>query len=55
MSNKTVDGAYTYVSKKVPEATGQNQFPVKKGSSKASSSSAASSDSAVWANEQTAE
>ena len=31
MSNKTVDGAYTYVSKKVPEVTGQNQRPVKKG------------------------
>ena len=27
----TVDEAYTYVSKKVPEATGQNQNPVKKG------------------------
>jgi hypothetical protein len=27
----TVDEAYAYVSKKVPEATGQNQHPVKKG------------------------
>jgi uncharacterized protein YgiM (DUF1202 family)/Tol biopolymer transport system component len=27
----TVDEAYTYVSKKVPEVTGQNQNPVKKG------------------------
>jgi uncharacterized protein YgiM (DUF1202 family) len=27
----TVDEAYIYVSKKVPEATGQNQHPVKKG------------------------
>ncbi|THJ20233.1 MAG: hypothetical protein CAF44_011360 [Nitrospira sp. CG24D] len=27
----TVDEAYSYVSKKVPEATGQNQHPVKKG------------------------
>lgn len=27
----TVDEAYTYVSKRVPEATGQNQHPVKKG------------------------
>jgi hypothetical protein len=26
-----VDELYTYVSKKVPEATGQNQNPVKKG------------------------
>lgn len=31
MSNKTVDEAYTYVSKKVPEVTGQKQNPVKKG------------------------
>ena len=27
----TVDEIYTYVSKKVPEVTGQNQNPVKKG------------------------
>jgi uncharacterized caspase-like protein len=27
----TVDEAYAYVSKKVPEVTGQNQHPVKKG------------------------
>ena len=27
----TVDEVYAYVSKKVPEATGQNQHPVKKG------------------------
>ena len=27
----TVDELYTYVSKKVPEVTGQNQNPVKKG------------------------
>jgi uncharacterized caspase-like protein len=27
----TVDEAYTYVSQKVPEATGQNQHPLKKG------------------------
>ena len=27
----TVDEAYGYVSKKVPEVTGQNQHPVKKG------------------------
>ncbi len=27
----TVDEAYNYVSKKVPEATGQDQNPVKKG------------------------
>ena len=27
----TVDEVYAYVSRKVPEATGQNQHPVKKG------------------------
>ena len=27
----TVDEAYGYVSKKVPEVTGQNQHPIKKG------------------------
>ncbi len=30
MSNMTVDEIYTYVFKKVPKVTGQNQNPVKK-------------------------
>ena len=33
----TVDETYGYVSKKVPEVTGQNQHPVKKGESRANS------------------
>jgi hypothetical protein len=40
----TVDEINTYVPKKVPEVTGQNQNPVKKGEVEAGSSSAASVD-----------